>query len=93
MALIKGKVNFKLQELVLLDNFKQHLESFVWFPGMLCGKKEKPGNARDQQSFLNKKTLIVNCHQYNKTAKKLPICHLSTILALITRKATFKLQF
>ena len=31
------------------------------------------------------------CH-CKKTAKVQPICYLSTILALITRKATFELQ-
>ena len=29
LALITGNVNFKLQDLVLHDNFEQHLESFV----------------------------------------------------------------
>ena len=39
-----------------------------------------------------KKTLIVNGYHSQKRAKKVPICYINTILALIT-KAAFKLQW
>ena len=45
------------------------------------------------ESFLNKITPTVNGYHCYKTAKKLPILYLSTILVLITRKATFKPQW
>ena len=45
---------------------------------------------KSTESFLNQKTHIVNSYHYQKTAEKLPIWYLSTIMALITRKATFK---
>ena len=43
-------------------------------------------------SFLNKEAPIVNHYHCQKTAKMLPILYLSGILALMTRKAFFKLQ-
>ena len=48
---------------------------------------------KSTESFPNKKNLSVNSYDYQKTAKKLPLCYLSTILALITRKSSFKLQW
>ena len=57
---------------------------------MLCGKKQKPANAGNQQkAFQNKKTPIDNGYHYQKTAKELQIWYLSIILSLIIRKATF----
>ena len=48
---------------------------------------------KSTESFPNKKKPTVNGYHYQKTAKKLPFCYLSTILALITRKSSFKLQW
>ena len=57
-------------------------------------QKTKTQNAGNQQkAFQIKKTLVVNGYHYWKTAIKLPNCYLSTILALIRRKASFKVQW
>ena len=37
-------------------------------------------------------TTLVNSNHYKETAEKLPIRYLSTILALITEKVTFRLK-
>ena len=47
---------------------------------------------KSTESFLNKKSPIVNDKNYSKTDKRLPVCYLSNSLALIIRKATFKQQ-
>ena len=123
LALIIGKVNFKLQQQVLLGNFEQHLESFVLntqnaqqsarnqiirlntsktellkifrgfrvFEYALWQKTKTRKCRKSIKSFLNKKAPIVyDCH-CQKTAKKQSIYYLSIILALITRKTTFKI--
>ena len=41
---------------------------------------------KSTNSFVNTKAPLVNVDQYLKTDEKLPICYLSTILALMTKK-------
>ena len=64
------------------------------FLNTLYGKKRKPGNAESQQkAFSIKKHPVLMIYRYYKTAKKESICYLSTILAIKTSKAFFKLQW
>ena len=63
------------------------------FSNMLHGKKGKTGNAENHQKIFQIKKSVVNGNYYQKTAKMLPNCYLSTFLALIKRKGTFKLQW
>ena len=62
-----------------------------WVFEFAVWQKTKTWNSqKPTESFLDKKTSIVNGYYYQKTAKKLPIWYLSTILASKTTKTTFK---
>ena len=55
----------------------------------LYDKKPKPGKAGNQQKLSNLENTYCYQWHYYETTDKLPIWYLSTILVLITRKATF----
>ena len=64
------------------------------FSNMLYGKKMKTLKpCKSTETLLIQKNPVLMIYQYCKTAIRHSICYLSTILALITKKATFKLQW
>ena len=78
--------NLKYELMKILHGF-QVLKYALW-------QKTKYRNCRKSaESFLNKKVPLANNYHCYKTAKKFIMFYLSTILVLITRKATFKLQW
>ena len=77
------------------SHFKKPKEwNFPWFPGFtICYmvKNENPETLQiDRKLSKSIKQLVLTVYRYKKTAKKQSIYYLSTILALITTKVTFK---
>ena len=55
-------------------------------------KSENPEMPENNRKLSKLETTLVNSNHYKETAEKLPIRYLSTILALITEKVTFRLK-
>ena len=57
-------------------------------------KNENPETPEiNRKLSKSKKHPLLTAYHYQKTAKKLPVVYLSTLLAFITKKAAFKLRW
>ena len=66
---------------------------FRVFEYALCQETKTQKRQKSTKGVLNQKILIVSSYHYQETTEKLPIWYLSTILASITRKTSFKLHY